>query len=60
MKQIIYNAQTGETTFEEVPDVETPIDETSAEPSQEERLTAVEVTQGEIVDALAIALGVTL
>jgi len=42
MTNINYNAQTGETTYEEVADVETPIENIVVEPTEAERITALE------------------
>ena len=42
MKQINYNAETRETTVEEVADVEIPVTPTTSEPTVEERVAALE------------------
>lgn len=42
MIKINYNAQTGEETIEEVADVETPIIDVVAEPTEAERIEALE------------------
>ena len=42
MKNVIYNAVTGETTTEEVPDVEMPIIEEIPQQTIEERVAALE------------------
>lgn len=42
MKTIIYNVETGETTIEEIPDVEMPIIEEAPQQTFEERLSALE------------------
>ena len=42
MKQIIYNAQTGETTIEEIADVEILVVEETPQPTIEERVAALE------------------
>lgn len=50
MKQVIFNAQTGETTFSEVPDIEAPVIEPVV--NLEDRVVALEGTTTEIVVAL--------
>ena len=50
MRQINYNVQTGETTFSELPDIETPVIEPVA--NLEDRVVALEGTTTEIVVAL--------
>lgn len=54
MKNIIYNAQTKETTYEEVPDVAEMIIETPQEPTLEERVNAIEPTLATVVDTSII------
>jgi len=60
MKQIIYNAITKETSIVEVPDVVMPEIVTIPEPTLEERVSATEITQGKVIDVIAVSLGVTI
>lgn len=58
MRNLIYNAQTKETTYEEVPDVPEMIVETPQEQTLEERVNAMEPTLATVVDTLADIVGV--
>ena len=42
MKTVKYNAETGETTIEEVDDVEMPVIEETSQPTVEQRISALE------------------
>lgn len=53
MKQLIYNAQTGETTIVDVPDEEVPnIEEVPQPQSLEDRVNTLEETTAEVVVVL--------
>jgi len=52
MKHIIFDAQTGETTFIEVQDEEMPIEPGEPSQSLEDRVNALESTTAEVVETL--------
>lgn len=56
MKNIIYNAQTGETTIIEVPDVEIPIIETPTETTLEEKVEQLSIAMLEAQNQLAASM----
>ena len=57
MRNLIYNAQTKETTYEEVADVPEMIIETPTEPTIDEKVEQMQTTLSAVVDTLAEIVG---